>query len=372
MNIHVFVVNSTTFKLHLEYMFAGTGAKDKTSPFLVSSEVKYHHSIERNLVGMIADVSRVRPGDKIVFYLQSTKNNQGMFFGIFEAETRDLVNELGKGLAFRVKIVPDCVYPYGITEHDYLDDLTGKNAPYQLCWSMIYRKLKGNRGCTMITQYEFDDLKAKLEAKNNGQTLNNTRFSFDSREAKIVNVDQANPYMGRKCTLDIQPRLLYKANIGNAFETHLQALIMQKFDSSILKDKILSLDNGSAWVGNEVSCGVGMQRIDTMIIEENETEIHLKIVELKDEEPYDYIIDDQLPWYLKWSSQYVIPNLLLYEKRVIVHPCILAKRTENQRILDRIKIQELVSLNIENVRLDSTEYIAFDIVDNAITFEKIV
>ncbi len=382
MNIHVFVVNSTTFKLHLEYMFAGTGAKDKTSPFLVSSEVKYHHSIERNLVGMIADVSRVRPGDKIVFYLQSTKNNQGMFFGIFEAETRGffdendnnnyLVNELGKGLAFRVKIVPDCVYPYGITEHDYLDDLTGKNAPYQLCWSMIYRKLKGNRGCTMITQYEFDDLKAKLEAKNNGQTLNNTRFSFDSREAKIVNVDQANPYMGRKCTLDIQPRLLYKANIGNAFETHLQALIMQKFDSSILKDKILSLDNGSAWVGNEVSCGVGMQRIDTMIIEENETEIHLKIVELKDEEPYDYIIDDQLPWYLKWSSQYVIPNLLLYEKRVIVHPCILAKRTENQRILDRIKIQELVSLNIENVRLDSTEYIAFDIVDNAITFEKIV
>ena len=34
MSIHVFVVDSTTFKLHLEYLFAGTGAQDKTSPFL--------------------------------------------------------------------------------------------------------------------------------------------------------------------------------------------------------------------------------------------------------------------------------------------------------------------------------------------------
>lgn len=366
MNIHVFVVDSTTFKLHLDYMFAGTGAKDKTSPFLTSAEVNYHNSTERNLVGMIADISRIRPGDKIIFYLQSTQNNQGLFFGVFKAESLGffdendnnnyLVSELGKGLAFRVKIAPDCVYPLGITEHDYLDDLTGKSAPHQLCWSMIYRKLKGNRGCTMITQYEFDDLKAKLEVKNNGQTLNNTRFSFDSREVKISNVDQANPYTGRECILDIQPRLLYKAHRGNAFETHLQAFIMQKFDSPILKDKILSLDNGSVWIGNEVSCGVGMQRIDTMIIEENETEIHLKIVELKDEEPYDYIIDEQLPWYLKWSSQYIIPNILSYGKKVIVHPCILAKRTDNQRIIDRIRTQELVSLNIENVEVicDST------------------
>ena len=96
------------------------------------------------------------------------------------------------------------------------------------------------------------------------------------------------------------------------------------------------------------------------------------LVELKDEEPYDYIVDEQLPWYLKWSSQYIIPNLLSYGKEVIVHPCILAKRTDNQRIIDRIRTQELISMNIENVRLDSTEYIAFDIGNDAITFEKIV
>lgn len=382
MNTHVFVVDSTTFKLHLEYMFAGTGAKDKTSPFLMDATSNCHHTTERNLVGMIADVSRIRLGDKIIFYLQATENNQGMFFGVFEAASvgffdendndNYLINELGKGLAFRVRITPDCVYPYGITEHEYLDDLSGKEAPYQLCWSMIYRKLKGNRGCTMITQYEFDDLKAKLEEKNNGQILSNTHFSFDSREVKIVNVEENNQYVGRENSLNIEPRLLYKAHRGNAFETHLQAFIMQKYDDDVIRDKLLSLDSGSVWVGNEVSCGVGMQRIDTLIIEENENEIHVKIVELKDEEPYDYILDEQMPWYLRWTSQYIIPNLLKYEKLIIIHPCILAKCTGNANIINRIRTEELISLNIPNVRIAQTEFIGFNICDDAITFEKIV
>lgn len=382
MNIHIFVVDSTTFKLHLEYLFAGTGAKDKSSPFLMDAAANCHHSTERNLVGMIADVSRIRPGDKIIFYLQATANNQGMFFGVFEAATvgffdendndNYLIEKLGKGLAFRVRIEPDCVYPCGITEHEYLDDLFGKEAPYQLCWSMIYRKLKGNRGCTMITQYEFEDLQAKLMKKNNGQILENTHFSFDSTKVKIVNIEDNHQYMGREDSLNIEPRLLYKAHRHKSFETHLQAFIMQKYDDEVIKDKLLSLDNGSAWVGNEVSCGVGMQRIDIMIIEANEDEIHVKIVELKDEEPYDYILDEQMPWYLRWVSQYIVPNLFKQGKVIIIHPCILAKNTRNACIIDRIRNEDLISLNIPGVRVAATEFIGFNICDNAIAFEKIV
>ncbi len=382
MNIHVFVVDSKTFKSHLEYMFAGTGAKDKTSPFLNNPTANCHHSTERNLVGMIADISRIRPGDKIIFYLQATANNQGMFFGIFKAETigffdendseNYLINRLGKGLSYRIKISPDYVFPYGITEHEYLDDLSGKESPYELCWSMIYRKLKGNRGCTMITQYEFEDLKAKLEKKNRGYSLSSDYYSFDSKEAKIISIDQDYEYTGRTNEINIEQRLLYKASKNNAFETHLQALIMQKFDDFVLKDILLSLDNGSTWIGNEVSCGVGMQRIDIMIIEEGNSEIHLKIVELKDEEPYDYILDEQLPWYLKWTSQYIIPNLLKYNKRIIVHPCILAKSTKNQNILNRIRTEELIKINNPSVSLASTEYIGFKISESEITFEKLV
>lgn len=382
MNTHVFVVDSTTFKLHLEYMFAGTGAKDKTSPFLCDADVNCHHSTERNLVGMIADISRVRPGDRIVFYLQATSNNQGMFFGFFKAESfgffdendsdNYLVRELGKGLSFRVRISPDCVYPLGITEHEFLDDLSGKEAPYELCWSMIYRKLKGNRGCTMITQYEYEDLKAKLETKNNGCILTERCYTYDPSEVKIVPIDDEHPYLGRMNNLDIKTRLLHKAHRYNAFETHLQAFVMQKFDDAILKDKILSLDNNSIWVGNEVSCGVGMQRIDTLIMEENGSEIHLRIVEMKDEEPYGYILEEQLPWYLKWVSQYIIPNLQKYGKEIIIHPCILARRTSNQDMINRIRNENLISLNMQNVKVASTEYIGFEISDTDISFEKIV
>lgn len=382
MNTHVFVVDATTFKLHLEYMFAGTGAKTKKSPFLEDAAAYCHHSTERNLVSMIADISRVRPGDRIVFYLQATGNNPGMFFGVFKAESvgffdendddNYLKKELGKGLSFRIRISPDVVYPRGITEHDYLDDLTGKESPHQLCWSMIYRKLKGNRGCTMITQYESEDLLNKLDTKNNGQSLTGSNFSFDAHNVKIVTIAEEHQYEGRMNSLDIEPRLLHKAHKGNAFETHLQALIMQRYDAAVIKDVLLTLTDGSTWVGNEVSCGVGMQRIDTLLIEENDAEIHVKIVELKDEEPYDYILDEQLPWYLKWVSQYIIPNLLKDEKTITVHPCIIAKKTGKKKIIDRIKSEELISLGIPGVDVVPTEYIGFSISDSGITFEKII
>lgn len=382
MNIHVFVVNQITFKQHLEYMFAGTGTKNRMSLFLEKSDIKFQPTTERNLVGMIADISRIRPDDKIIFYLQATVNNPGMFFGIFKAKSAAffdendnknyLSDELGKGLSYRIEIEADTVYSYGITEHEYLDDLTGKEAPYELCWSLIYRKLKGNRGCTMITPYEFEDLLCKIKKKNQDNQLKGAGFTFDEGEVRIITAKETKQYTGRKGSLDIKPRLLYKAGKKNAFETHLQAYIMQKYDDGILKNILLPLGNGSAWVGNEVACGVGMQKIDTLIIEQNDEEIHVKVVELKDEEPYEYILSHQLRWYLQWVSQYIVPNLLKYKKPVVIHPCILARKTDNIDIIEKIRSVDLINSSIQNVSIAATEYIAFDIVNNDITFEKVV
>ena len=114
---HVFVVDQTTFKYHLEYLFAGTGAKDKTSPFLANAKINYNSTTERMLVGMIADISRIRPGDKVVFYLQASGSSSGLFFGVFkvasnpffdENDTNNyLLNYTQKGLSFRVLIEAD-------------------------------------------------------------------------------------------------------------------------------------------------------------------------------------------------------------------------------------------------------------------------
>lgn len=144
MNTHVFIVNEQTFKYHLEYMFAGTGAGDKKSPFLYNASVSFNANSERNLVGMIADISRIQIGDNIIFYLQATSGKQGQFFGVFTAKSKAFFDEndsdnylkaeLGKGLSYRILIEASDygVYRKGITEHEYLDSLESKNHPYEL------------------------------------------------------------------------------------------------------------------------------------------------------------------------------------------------------------------------------------------------
>ena len=120
MTTHVFIVDSTTFKLHLEYLFAGTGARDNKIDFNDNPDTALHATTENMLIGMIADGGRIRQGDQIIFYLQqefSKKIFEGKFFGIFKAKNdwsfldnndhqQYLKNELGKSLTFRTIIEP--------------------------------------------------------------------------------------------------------------------------------------------------------------------------------------------------------------------------------------------------------------------------
>lgn len=75
-----------------------------------------------------------------------------------------LRSELGKGLSYLILIESSDygVYQKGVTEHEYLDSLEGKSHPYELCWSLIYRKLKGNRGCTKVILIHFTFLNTKI------------------------------------------------------------------------------------------------------------------------------------------------------------------------------------------------------------------
>ena len=251
---HVFIVNKRTMKIHLEYLFAGTGSSND-APFLIDAqyanprkktEGKITSSAERNLVAMIADVSRIRIGDKIIFYLQSSNNNPGMFFGVFEAASEAfyqpnsnhyLTEELGKSLNFRVLIRPHKVYAKGISEHEALDSLVCVQHPSDMCWSLIYRKLKGNRGCTMITDNEARRLEILLSAKNNDEYLESNFFSFENNG--IVASDVERIYVGQGNELDILPRLLYKDRRNNKCESHLQAYIVQNIDKEPLKSILL-------------------------------------------------------------------------------------------------------------------------------------
>ena len=133
----VFIVDATTFKYHLEYMFAGTGAKDNRIDFNNSATSRIHPTTENNLLGMIADSQRVRVGDNVIFYLQQNFQKgirEGLFFGVFKVkevpsfldnndEEQYLKTELSKSLTFRTIIELSQVYSKGVTEWEALDEI---------------------------------------------------------------------------------------------------------------------------------------------------------------------------------------------------------------------------------------------------------
>ena len=376
MNTHVFIVNEQTFKYHLEYMFAGTGAKDKLSPFLNVPSAFFHATSERNSVEMIADISRIQVGDNVIFYLQASQGKQGQFFGVFKAKSKAffdendhnnfLMNELGKGLSYRITIEPSKfgVFSKGVTEHDYLDSLEGKSYPYELCWSLIYRKLKGNRGCTMITELEFKDLLSKLKCKNNDSTLSCANYTYDPSLGEISESELHHNYTGRQDSISIKDRLIYKHKANNAFETHLQAYILQNIRSL----NLLDYPEDDFWIGNEVSCGVGMQRIDILIMQKKMNKVFFKVIELKDEQPTKYIVDSQLDWYIKWIFNYIVPN---YKDNIVeITPCIVAAKTDSIELIDYIHKKSFNNMYPYS-SINNTEYYSFDI-DNDIKFEKIL
>lgn len=348
MTTHVFIVDSRTFKVHLEYLFAGTGAKDYAVDFNNNTSTNLAPIAERILSGMIADASRIRRGDQILFYLQQDTKHNGKFFGIFKARNdwsfldnfeelganQYLYDDLGKSLTFRTLIEPADVYAEGITEWEALDDIRNIIHPHQMIWSLIYRKLKGNRGNTMVTLYEAEKIVQLIKDKNNQEGINlvNKKLSFDVENQKIIALEgRQNSYVGRNEEIEVFPRLIAKYNEKKAFEPLLQAYIVKvigKGINSSLDNSIISENSEIEWLGNEVSCGVGMQSID-ILLSTVLSDRHILIpVELKAVKAEIYHLK-QIQRYIDWIEQYYISNAESDIKPVLIAKEFLNKLSAN-------------------------------------------
>lgn len=323
---HVLIVDETTFKVHLEYMFAGTGSSIDAIDFNNSSSTTLYagrrFANENKLCGMIADFGRVRLGDNVIFYLQARGGNEGKFYGVFKVKSTEvfledysnsqyLLSVLGKNLTFRVEIEPDTVYPKGVTEWETLDSIKGLTSPNQMLWSLIYRKLKGNRGNTMITLYESDRLLQIIRTANSRTSLSGEKFTFNTTNQQIEISTHSHSYSGNTTNnINLLPRLVSKLTSGRAFEPHLQAYITQNIGKSTntsLDNSVIPTSNSIEWIGNEVSCGVGMQRIDICLSVFQATQKTIIPIELKAVEAGRDNIR-QLQRYVDWLEQYYLPN----------------------------------------------------------------
>ena len=370
MRTHVFIVDSNTLKYHLEYMFAGTGAGISHIDFNNSNDTNLHYKTENNLLGMIADGSRIRIGDYIIFYLQQNFSQgirEGKFYGIFQVtntlfldnndNNQFLKQELRKSLTFRVLIRPHQVYSQGVTEWEALDEIRHIQSPSQMLWSLIYRKLKGNRGNTMITIYESERLFQLIFNKNKGYYLPWQNFTFDINTQQIIVSNINNTYSGRQEQINILPRLIEKYRLELQFETHLQAYILQNLKNIFPNENI-------EWIGNEVSCGVGMQRIDIMFSSINNINRKIVLIELKSTEAY-IDITIQLQRYIDWLQQYYIPNRPSSIEPIIISRYIVDKTSQNY-------INVIQAFNQFNIFNDlKIKYIEFNINNNQISFNDV-
>lgn len=341
MTTHVFIVDEQSFKVHLKYMFVGTGSKEKDIDFNGGAGSRLHPQTENGLVSMMADFSRVRIGDFVIFYVQATKGREGKFYGIYEISSSPfhepsgaaqyLFNELGKNLTFRARIKPYKVYSEGVTEWEALDEIKGIIAPNQMLWSLIYRKLKGNRGNTMITIYEAERLFGLIRAKNSNQHIVGNSYSYSNNKQVALGTQPSNYTGDTHITFNILPRLLNKKANNKAYESHLQMFITQNLGNHKSLDTALNTTHQVIeWLGNEVSCGVGMQRIDIMFSKRND-DIDREIVpiELK-ARPASADNIRQISRYIDWIQQYYISNRPSTIRPVLICPASNLSRVTKQ------------------------------------------
>jgi len=317
MTTHVFIVNENSFPIHLQYLFAGTGAGEKEEH-----------------MGLLADIRRTRPGDNVIFYLERVG-----FYGIFKVADEPkyvfvddnsptyLENDLKKKLIYRVKITPHEVYPNGISEWEALDKLP--LYAQDVIWSLIYRKLKGNRGCTPITLDESERLIQMIKSKNKkplARLLENQSYSWDKDNTEIKIVNQKFNYTGRRSGgPDLMGEMIKRDKKRRAFEDVLQAYFTGNVGCDKKLDKITGTKEQIIWLGNEVACGVGMQKIDIFTITSDErNNREFRIVELKDESLYPAILN-QVWRYVNWTASYLKGAI-----NSNIQPIVIAKAVERK------------------------------------------
>jgi hypothetical protein len=363
MKSHIFIVNDYTFPIHLKYLFAGTGASYEQNSIWLDWHVE-----------LLTDIKRIRSGDLVIFYIEGYRINNG-FYGIFKVKNQEpLVHylpfddgfkpeNLQNKLIYRTLIEPYEVYPAGVPEWEALDKLPIYSI--EILWSLIYRKLKGKRGCTPLLPWESERLINMIRNKNKGKFIANSQFQgafdWDQEKRSIVALPSKKEYFlpinynfdaldaicyiqkNRKSyesylkttkALEVSPQYLRRSK---SYENYLQLYFIENIGINSNLNPIVG--NNIVWFGNEVSAGVGMQKIDILTICENETRKEFRLIELKDE-PIKLDVIKQIEYYVNWdfieSGKHLKDAYNWNIQPVIVAPPINQKNNKKY-ILDEFK-----------------------------------
>jgi hypothetical protein len=365
MTTHVFIVNEKSFPVHLRYLFAGTGAAQKETH-----------------LSLLADISRVREGDTVIFYLEKVG-----FFGTFKISGNPfkdtnsptyLENELGKKLIYRVRLSPLEVMPKCVSEWEALDKLP--LYAKDVIWSLIYRKLKGGRGCTPIALHESERLIKMLTEKNEGQILEVTAresLTYNEQTLQIEKHNEVFKYEGSISDAeDVIAEMIRLDSQGRAFEDYLEVFFTRNIGRNTALNPIAGYVSQIIWIGNQVFCGVGMQKIDVFTITSDEKDNkEFNLIELKYKSAYPDVVE-QLERYVLWICSY-IPGVISSN----IQPVLVTKKVtrpfyKNGRPLKAQLQRENTKDALNNFNRTGmakpTKWFEFNFVNNNINFEEVV
>ena len=210
----------------------------------------------------------------------------------------------------------------------------------------------------MINPYEAERLINLIRTKNNRNKQRNivsAGYTYDLDCQKIVSLGNANPYTGRKDLINVFPRLKRKYEEHKAFESHLQAYIVQNIGKGINDSLNRVILEGSIvdWIGNEVYCGVGMQRIDVLIETRNSNgELSIIPIELK---AFNATVEtvSQVSRYIEWLKQYYLPN----RENMTIRPFIVGRKYKNPGDKNRLDlISEIKKVKAHEPKINYAEY----------------
>lgn len=338
---HVFIVNEESLPIHLKYMFVGvsSGGKD-------------------NNIGLLADICRVKKDDYVFFYIEGRNVKKGRFFGVFKSVDDTVYHVTGNNakspnlpvkLIYRKRIKPYKVYSNGVLEWEALDKLP--TYAKELLWTLIYRKMKGGRGNTMLFPWETERLISLIESANDGNSLNYNGFDFDDAEYKILKSSKTiNQDVGNILTIPI-------AEIKKS-ETGLQAYILQRLKTGQNDFLPQIFGKNIVWIGNEVFAGTGMQKIDIVTIEKiDETSYLYRLIELKHPKSSTNInfAALQLEYYINWARE-DIGGHIIGGKKFNIKPILLSLTSKYnlipENIVRDIKLLSSISNNPEIWEID--------------------
>jgi hypothetical protein len=330
--LHLFIVSEKTLPVHLLYNFAGVTKKEDCS----WSNVNLSPSSERPQASLYADLCRVHAGDEILFYLETPKHDSnregGRFLGIFEVispypfyvpKGEYLLDKLGLPLIYRHEIRPKEIFQNGLTEWQTMDEMTDFRSTYDIPWTLIYRKMRGGRGCTPLLPHESDNIRRMLDLRNAGQRVSTAYVEFDSQKNNLVPSSRHQEYAGQKTCFDkIDKHLIFLMNkTSRKWELHLQAYLMQEIGRNEALTTYFFPQVTITWIGNEIYAGAGMQSIDILIFSRNELNTFVHLIELK-----SVIAESdaaaQLNRYIKWLKAH-IPGISIHQ----IIPTIIAPDT---------------------------------------------